>query len=250
MISKSINKEAAHYILSVFCHLLIIAVVIFFNKDYYGGGSGGGFIQISPGMGQNSTKPVKPSVKPKTPTAPVTKKNEDDISDKVKETQNEPSQNVQPENSAGGLNGVSDLPADTTSLVQTYSEPTRNVTIKYPVGWTYLDQNVKNKLDGVTFWFSAGDMNPPPYIHLEVVEKYLFNEKNYKYNSPQGNYTFYYNDATEMAGQVSQVIYVRTNADEDYSIKLIINGWDAFSAFQPTFYGIIKSFKFGKSFPW
>ncbi len=45
-----------------------------------------------------------------------------------------------------------DQNADTTSLQQIYSESTLNVTIKYPVGWTFIDQNLDKKLDGVTFW--------------------------------------------------------------------------------------------------
>ena len=41
---------------------------------------------------------------------------------------------------------------DTSALMQVYKESTLNVSLKYPKGWTYLDQNLKDKLDGITFW--------------------------------------------------------------------------------------------------
>jgi len=57
----------------------------------------------------------------------------------------------------------------------------------------------------------------------------------------------YYNDPEELADQVSQIVYLRTSTDEDFSIKLIIKGSEAFKSFQPRFFAIIKSFKFGAS---
>lgn len=136
---------------------------------------------------------------------------------------------------------------DTTGLVQVYSEKTLNVKIKYPLGWTFVDQDRQNKLDGVTFWASNGIFNPPPYVFLEVEEKYLFNPSRYKFNTKLKNSIAYYNDPEELEGQVSQVFYIRTNTDEDYSIKLIMNGKDTFVAFQPIFFTMIKTFNFGKS---
>ncbi len=143
---------------------------------------------------------------------------------------------------------INNLSADTTQLMQTYKESSLNVRIKYPPGWTYIDQNVKNKLDGVTFWASAGTFNPPPYIHLEVKEKYLFNPERFKYKIKINDYTAYFNDPEELAGQFSQVIYLRTDSDEDYSLKLIITGKESFYSFQPMFFAMLKTFKFGKSF--
>ena len=49
-----------------------------------------------------------------------------------------------------------DIIADTTNLDQLYKESTLNVSIKYPRGWTFVDQKGKNKLDLVTFWASDG----------------------------------------------------------------------------------------------
>ncbi|MDR3611637.1 MAG: hypothetical protein P4L27_13795 [Ignavibacteriaceae bacterium] len=137
---------------------------------------------------------------------------------------------------------------DTSGLIQVYSEKTLNVKIKYPLGWTFIDQDKDNKLDGVTFWVNNGIFNPPPYIFLEVKEKYLFNPSRYKFNTKLRNSMAYYNDPEELEGQVSQIFYIRTDTDQDFSIKLIMNGKDTFMAFQPIFFAMIKSFNFGKSF--
>ncbi len=141
-----------------------------------------------------------------------------------------------------------DIVADTTNLDQMYKETTLNVSIKYPRGWTFVDQNVKNKLDGVTFWASDGLYNPPPYIHLEVKEKYYFNEQRYKYQIEYDNYIAYYNDPEIIENYYIQNVYLRTKINEDFNIKLMISGDEAFKSFQPRFFGMIKSFNFGSSF--
>ncbi|MEJ5262428.1 MAG: hypothetical protein WHT45_07090 [Ignavibacterium sp.] len=138
-----------------------------------------------------------------------------------------------------------DIVADTTNLDQIYSEKTLNLSIKYPVGWTYIDQINKNKLDGVTFWSTEGIYNPPPYLHLEVVEKYLFNPSRYKYKVKQFNCEWYFNDPVNLEGQISQEIYIKTEEDEDFRIKLIMSGVDQFRSFQPKFFAIVKSLDFG-----
>ncbi|GMU96984.1 MAG: hypothetical protein AMXMBFR50_24990 [Ignavibacterium album] len=137
-----------------------------------------------------------------------------------------------------------DLVADTTDLVQIYSEKTLDLSIKYPKGWTYIDQTKKNKLDGVTFWSVEGIYNPPPYIHLEVVEKYLFNPARYKYKAKQFNCEWYFNDPVNLEGQISQEIYIRTDNDEDFSVKLIMKGEEQFRAFQSKFFAIVKSLEY------
>lgn len=136
---------------------------------------------------------------------------------------------------------------DSTSLNQVYRESTLNLNIKYPVGWVFLDQQVKKKIDGITFWAAQGNYDPPPYIHVEVLEKYLFNENRYKYHYDFRDFTGYYNDPVEMDNQVTQVVYIRTDDDEDFSIKLIMKGKDQFKSFQPVFFAMIKSFRFGNS---
>lgn len=141
-----------------------------------------------------------------------------------------------------------DIIADTTDLEQIYSENTLNVSIKYPKGWTYIDQTNKNKLDGVTFWSIEGIYNPPPYIHLEVVEKYLFSSNRYKYKVKQQNCEWYFNEPEKLENYISQEIYIRTEDDEDFLIKLIMVGEEQFYQFQPKFFAIVKSFDFGKNF--
>jgi hypothetical protein len=161
--------------------------------------------------------------------------------------------NSNSKNSIGGSSGLGGLfgNADTSNLKGYYSETTLNVRIKFPEGWTYIDQNVKKKLDGVTFWGLSIGNHPAPYIHLEVKDKYYFKASNYKYISEEKNYTIYFNDPVEMEGQFSQIIYIRTETEEDYSLKLIIQGRDAFYQYQPIFLGMIKTFRFGSSlFKW
>lgn len=138
--------------------------------------------------------------------------------------------------------------ADTSNLVQIYSESTLDVSIKYPAGWTYIDQNVKSKLDGVTFWTTSTKFNPPPYVHVEVKDKDLFNAGRFKHNYKTRNYTAYYNEPVELEGQITQIIYIRTNTEKDFSLKLIMKGREAFREFQPVFFGMVKSFKYGNQF--
>jgi hypothetical protein len=135
--------------------------------------------------------------------------------------------------------------ADTVGLQNTYNESTLDVEIKYPYGWTFLDQNAKNRLDGVTFWGSTNLYNPPPYIHLEVMDKYLFNPAKFKYNSEFENYIIYYNDPEEMSNQFTRLLYIRTETDVDYELKLIMKGKEQFESFEPLFFGMVKSFSFG-----
>lgn len=141
-----------------------------------------------------------------------------------------------------------DIDADTTNLDQLYKENTLNVSIKYPKGWTFVDQNVKNKLDGVTFWASDGIYNPPPYIHLEVRDKYYFNEQKYLYQIEFDDYIAYYNDPEIIENYYIQNVYLRTETSQDFNIKLMIVGKEAFNSFQPKFFGMIKTFNFSSSF--
>ena len=137
--------------------------------------------------------------------------------------------------------------ADTTKLDQLYHENTLDVTLKYPNGWTYIDQDLKHKLDGVTFWFQQTKITPPPYVHLEVVDKDMFDPSRFKNKTEINGNQIYFNDPEELEGQISQTIYIRTHSNEDYSLKLIIDGKNYFNSFQPIFWGMVKSFKFGRS---
>jgi hypothetical protein len=156
--------------------------------------------------------------------------------------------NLKTEDKSINFVSLSNLKADTTNLDQLYKESSLNLSIKYPNGWTFLDQNRNRKLDGVTFWAANVSYSPPPYIHLEVVDRYLFNEKRYKHQIKLNDCTAFYNDPEELAGQVNQSFYLHTDSDEDYIIKLIINGRQNFDSFQPEFLAILKSFRIGESF--
>ncbi len=148
--------------------------------------------------------------------------------------------------SSAAYYSFSKIKADTSVLDQVYKEPTFNVSIKYPAGWTYVDQDIRNKLDGVTFWSNIGDYSPPPYVHLEVKEKDMFSRSRYKYKTEINDFTVYYNNPDSLEGQITQTFYIRTNSDVDFSLQLIMKGESAFKSFQPVFFGMIKSFKFGR----
>lgn len=168
----------------------------------------------------------------------VEEKNVDAKTEEKKETQTQPGERSH-------YYSFAKANADTTSLEQVYSEPTLKVRLKYPNGWTYIDQDVKNKLDGITFWDANSIISPPPYVHLEVKDKDIFNPKKFKYKDKINNYTVYYNDPEELEEQVSQIFYFRTETDEDFSMKLIIKGRENFKILQPKFFGMLKTFRFG-----
>ncbi len=135
--------------------------------------------------------------------------------------------------------------SDTSTLNQVYTEKTLNVKIRYPVGWVYLDQQNKKKLDGVTFWAAEGAFDPPPYIHLEVTDKYYFNPQKFKYSYKFKNFTGFYNEPEELEDQISQVLYIRTETEYDFTFKLIMKGKRNFDSFKPVFFAMVNSFHFG-----
>ena len=134
---------------------------------------------------------------------------------------------------------------DTTGLPGQYAEPTLHVRIRYPVGWSFMDQNKKNKLDGVTFLGPPTTSGVIPYVHVDVQEKYMFNPSRYNMKSEEKNYVMYFNAPEVLEGQFTQTIYIRTETEQDYSIKLIVKGEADFKEFQPVFLAMIKTFKFG-----
>ncbi len=154
---------------------------------------------------------------------------------------------IEKDETAAKFINLSELEADTTNMDQLYKESSLNLSIKYPRGWTFIDQNKNKKLDGVTFWAIDGSYKPPSYIHLEVIEKYLFNEKRYKNKIKLTDCVAYYNEPEELAGQVMQVFYLRTDSEEDYLIKFIVGGMEQYNSFQPRLLAILKSFSFGNS---
>ena len=221
-----------NFSISIIIHLLFIAIFIFF----YG-------LQDERGKINSLffTVDTKEFVNPKANLM------EEQMDDPVKQEQLLP--NEQTTEAVQELKTVSfsDVIADTTNLDQVYTESTLNVSIKYPKGWTFIDQNKKKKLDGVTFWASDGQYNPPPYIHLEVVSNDMFIEKRFSYKMELEKYLAYYNDPEEMQGYMTQIFYIRTGNDEDFRLKLMMKGKNEFYSFQPKFWAILKSFNFGSS---
>jgi hypothetical protein len=136
---------------------------------------------------------------------------------------------------------------DTSSLSQIYKESSFNVSMKYPAGWTYLDQHLDSKLEGVIFWPSSAEINPPPYIHLETSDKEYFYPAKFKKKFVYRNKEYYYNEPSEIGGEWQQSVYVRTGAHSDFVIKVIIKGKDNFNKFLPSFYAIVKSFDFNNN---
>ncbi len=218
----------------------LFLVIIILNETSDKPHAGRGFIQITSDdylQSQTSSQNGKDNFTSRNNESSIKKVDEEKkILDKTNETEANQS-----------FYNFSNFPVDTTSLDQVYHESTLDVTLRYPNGWTYVDSDVKNKLDGVTFWFTQTNIYPPPYVHLEVEDKDLFDPQRYKHKTEINGYDVYFNDPQELEGQISQTIYIHTNSDQDYSLKLIMEGKQAFNAFQPVFFGMVKSFKFGKS---
>lgn len=252
------DYSKAGLFISVFFHTaLFIGVIFLYKTSPAVSGGGGGYVEISagdinsdvPAISEKSVKqkqPLSEELIEKVHSEKETMPKGSDIVNNNKSPAVNSSTNKTSGSGHGRYVGFSPGIGDTTALQQVYSEKSLNVTINYPNGWTFLDQNRRNKLDGVTFWANNGAFDPPPYIFLEVKEKYLFNPAHFKYNTKTMGSEIYYNDPVELEGQVSQIFYFRTNSKEDYSIKLIMNGREAFSAFQPVFFGMIKTFRFGQ----
>src|SRR5690606_5544884 len=221
---------------SILMHaVLILAAAFLINLSFQIPDSNAGFVQVQtnfiesiPEKKNEEKTPEEPANEPELPEEKIEKK--------------APPEEI---NSASEFLAFTPENSDTNNLNNVYKESSLNVTIKYPAGWTYIDQNVKNKLDGVTFVAIGSNYNPPPYVHLAVQDKYLFNENRYKFKLKTRNYTAYYNEPEELAGQVSQTFYIRTDDDEDFTIKFIMKGKKEFMSLQPLFFGMIRTFKFG-----
>lgn len=253
---KLINKDYYFFSLSASLVIHIIILLVCFiiikksNESYYGKAIDVQLIQGGKLISDASDFYDEKLNNPDNKTEQTEKAAEKEISNNASDISNNNAPLKTPDintRSTSGYYNFNGTGNDTSGLVQLYAEKTLNVKIKYPLGWTFVDQDRHNKLDGVTFWANNGIFDPPPYIFLEVKEKYLFNPSRYKFNTKLENSIAYYNDPEELEGQVSQVFYIRTETDEDYSIKLIMNGKDMFIAFQPIFFAMIKSFNFGKS---
>lgn len=227
------SNSVLSFLVSAMFHLLLFLIAYYFTELHIKKADlSSGYVQVFTKKGEAGPINFEKNVKAQ----------EDESNKKSSEVLEQ--EEISP--AAVNLNFI-DENADTTILLQTYSESTLNVSVKYPVGWTFIDQNVDKKLDGVTFWANDSRFNPPPYVHLEVCDKDLFNPSKYKHNLQRRDAVIYFNDPENLANYFSQSFYFRTETSEDYNIKLTIRGEEAFKSFQPFFYGILKSFRFGKN---
>jgi hypothetical protein len=230
--------------MSLIMHALIFTIAaLILNSSIEETRVGSPYVQIRTIEAQPDLQPVKPNEKTDSETQEITEKRNLPI-----ENEQLPKKQSELNNPTSLFYDFSDSPADTSDLVQVYKESTLDVSLKYPAGWTYIDQNLKNTLDGVTFWTTSTRFNPPPYVHIEVKDKELFNPNRFKHSYKTRNYTAYYNEPEELEGQITQIIYIRTDTEKDFSLKLIMKGEEAFKSFQPVFFGMVKSFKYGNQF--
>lgn len=230
--------------LSIVLHLLIFtAAALVMNSSIDETRVGSPYVQIRTVESQSEYQSLEQKIASNDETESVSENTE--VPEVDKAITDEESK---PDASKAVFYNFSDSPADTSALLQVYKESTLDVSLKYPAGWTYIDQNVKNKLDGVTFWTTSTAYNPPPYVHIEVCDKDLFNPGRFQHSYKTRNYTAFYNDPEMLEGQFTQIIYIRTNTEKDFSLKLIMKGEEAFKSFQPVFFGMVKSFRYGNQF--
>lgn len=235
--------------MSLLLHAVIItAAALILNSTIDQSTLGSSYVQIRTMESLSEPQSLEPVQPKKEEKQEITDKEETEKKVPAEETKEVPEKESIPASNEGIFYDFSNTAADTTGLVQVYKENTLDVTVKYPAGWTYLDQNVKSTLDGVTFWTTSTKYNPPPYVHIEVKDKDLFNPKRFKHSYKTRNYTAYYNEPEKLSGQITQIIYIRTNTEKDFSLKLIMKGEEAFKSFQPVFFGMVKSFKYGNQF--
>ncbi len=235
--------------MSLLLHTLIFtAAALIMNSTLDESKIGSAYVQIRTMESQSEPQQLEPEKAEKTEKQEVTEEETAEKVNPVEENKSVPENKSEAASNEAVFYDFSNTAADTTGLAQVYKESTLDVTLKYPAGWTYLDQNVKNTLDGVTFWTTLTKYNPPPYVHIEVKDKDLFNPKRFRHSYRTRNYTAYYNEPEELSGQINQIIYIRTNTEKDFSLKLIMKGKEAFKSFQPVFFGMVKSFKYGDQF--
>lgn len=163
--------------------------------------------------------------------------------ERVSEDKNSQKETPKMSGFAGDLNS-----ADTVGLNQIYSENTLNVRVRFPAGWSFIDQNKNNKLDGVTFISTNPNSKAKPYVHIEVKDPYYFNANRFIHHEKVNGLNYYYNDEEELENQISFTVYIKTGGSEDYSLKLIINGREYFAEHKNIFMGMLKTFKFGTLF--
>lgn len=135
---------------------------------------------------------------------------------------------------------------DTSALRQIYQESTLQVSVRFPLAWSYIDQPKENRLSGVTFIGAAIEGQVPPFIHIEVTDPELFLKDRYLYSEEMEDCLLYYNDHTEMEGQYEQVVYMRTGERFDFLFRLSVRDTENFEAHRKVFYDMLGTFAYGR----
>lgn len=137
---------------------------------------------------------------------------------------------------------------DSTNLDTTYIENSYGINMNYPSGWQFMQDNDKsNKLDAINFW-APDALGNIMAVEFEVQNKDYFIPSRFKNKTELDDFEIYYNEPEEMENYVNQKVYVRTDIDVDFLITLRVKGKTEFKALQPTFFGMVKSLKFGNTF--
>ena len=145
----------------------------------------------------------------------------------------------------GALRTAMESP-DTSALRQIYQESTLQVSVRFPLAWSFIDQPKDNRLSGVTFIGAAGEGRVPPFIHIEVADPELFLKDRYLYSEELEDCYLYYNDPTEMEGQFEQVVYMQTGERFDFLFRLSVRDTEDFEAHRKVFYDMLGTFTYGK----
>lgn len=137
---------------------------------------------------------------------------------------------------------------DTTMIINRYEENTLNVSILFPIGWIYLDNKVKDIIDGVIF-IPGKDSNYDKRLSVLIqvnTQKNLFNPRLYDSSFTYNKIEYYVSKPQKTYEQVTQSIYIRTGSFRaDFIIKLTSPNEKEFKKFRPTFFAMVKSFSAG-----
>lgn len=137
---------------------------------------------------------------------------------------------------------------DTTDIVNRYEENTLNVSILFPIGWIYLDNKVKDIIDGVIF-IPGENSNYDRRISVLIqvnTQKSLFNPRLYDSSFTFNKVGYYISKPQKTYEQVTQTIYIRTGSFKaDFIIKLTAPNETEFKRFQPVFFAMVRSFSAG-----
>jgi len=137
---------------------------------------------------------------------------------------------------------------DTTSIINRYEENTLNVSILFPVGWIYFDNQVKNIIDGIIF-IPGENSNYDRRLSVLIqvnTQKNLFNSGLYDSSFTFNRVEYYISKPQKIFEQVTQTVYIRTGSFKaDFIIKLTSPNEIEFKKFQSTFFAMVRSFSAG-----